>query len=185
MELQAAAGGDAMIGRQLYPLMTEAGLEGVQVSARMVYVDASRPELVDGFTRKTFTAMIEGMREHAIAAGLIAPARFDEGVAALHRAADAGWRVLLHVLQGHRKAVGWGRGRASAAGRPRERIRKCPTALTPGRRHVSCVARRSAILLAALAIPAAADAASIAYVDNGEVWLSSLEARRRPPARRS
>ena len=34
----------------------------------MVYVDDSRPELVDGFTRKTFTAMIEGVREDAIAA---------------------------------------------------------------------------------------------------------------------
>ena len=89
VELQAAAGGDANIGRRVYPLMTEAGLEGVQVSARMVYVDATRPELVDGFTRKTFTAMIEGTREDALAAGLIAPARFDEGVAALHRAAQA------------------------------------------------------------------------------------------------
>ena len=88
VELQAAAGGDANIGRRVYPLMTEAGLEGVQVSARMVYVDATRPELVDGFTRKTFTAMIEGTREDALAAGLIAPARFDEGVAALHRAAE-------------------------------------------------------------------------------------------------
>ncbi len=89
VELQAAAGGDANIGRRVYPLMTEAGLEGVQVSARMVYVDATRPELVDGFTRKTFTAMIEGTREDALAAGLIAAARFDEGVAALHRAAEA------------------------------------------------------------------------------------------------
>ena len=89
VELQAAAGGDANIGRRVYPLMTEAGLEGVQVSARMVYVDATRPDLVDGFTRKTFTAMIEGTREDALAAGLIAPARFDEGVAALHRAAEA------------------------------------------------------------------------------------------------
>jgi len=89
VELQAAAGGDANIGRRVYPLMTEAGLEGVQVSARMVYVDATRPELVDGFTRKTFTAMIEGTREDALAAALIAPARFDEGVAALHRAAEA------------------------------------------------------------------------------------------------
>ena len=31
----------------------------------MVYVDASHPELVDGFIRKTFTAMIEGIREPA------------------------------------------------------------------------------------------------------------------------
>ena len=71
VELQRAAGGNALIGRRLYPLMVAAGFDEVRVSPRMVYVDASRPDLVDGFTRKTFTAMIEGVREPAIAAGLI------------------------------------------------------------------------------------------------------------------
>jgi hypothetical protein len=55
----------------------------------MVYVDASRPDLVDGFTRKTFTAMIEGVREPAIAAGLIDPDRFDTGIGDLHRTTEA------------------------------------------------------------------------------------------------
>jgi SAM-dependent methyltransferase len=87
--LQARAGGDALIGRQLYPLLTEAGFDAVHVSPRMVYVDSSRPDLVDGFTRKTFTAMIEGVREPAIATGLIDPAGFDAGVRALHRTTEA------------------------------------------------------------------------------------------------
>jgi SAM-dependent methyltransferase len=89
IELQRAAGGDALIGRRLYPLMLEAGLAGVSVSPRMVYVDSSRPELVEGFTRRTFTAMIEGVREPAIAAGLIESPRFDAGVADLHRTTAA------------------------------------------------------------------------------------------------
>jgi trans-aconitate methyltransferase len=89
VELQGAAGGNALIGRQLYPLMIEAGLDGVSVSPRMVYVDSSRPDLVDGFTRKTFTAMIEGVRQSAIAAGLIDAKRFDEGVRDLHRTTEA------------------------------------------------------------------------------------------------
>jgi hypothetical protein len=55
----------------------------------MVYVDASRPDLVDGFTRKTFTAMIEGVREPAIRAGLVEPAAFDAGIRALYRTAEA------------------------------------------------------------------------------------------------
>jgi SAM-dependent methyltransferase len=87
--LQREAGGNSLIGRELYPLMTAAGLDAVRVSPRMVYVDASRPELVDGFTRKTFTAMIEGVREPAIGAGLIEPERFDAGVRALHRTTEA------------------------------------------------------------------------------------------------
>jgi hypothetical protein len=89
VELQRAAGGNALIGRQVYPLLVEAGFDAVSVSPRMVYVDSSRPDLVDGFTRRTFTAMIEGVREPAIAAGLIEPERFDEGVRALYRTAEA------------------------------------------------------------------------------------------------
>ena len=99
VELQRRAGGNSLIGRELYPLMAEAGLDAVSVDARMVYVDASRPDLVDGFTRKTFTAMVEGVREAAIgdglfadgtrAAGLIEPKSFDEGVRDLHRTTEA------------------------------------------------------------------------------------------------
>ena len=40
----------------------DAGLVNVRVSPRMVYVDASRPDLVKPFTLNTFTAMIEGVR---------------------------------------------------------------------------------------------------------------------------
>lgn len=89
VELQRAAGGDPLIGRQLYPLLRQSGFDAVSVSPRMVYVDASRPALVDGFTRKTFTAMIEGVRDAAIASGLADPERFDAGIAALHRTTEA------------------------------------------------------------------------------------------------
>ena len=88
VELQRRAGGNALIGRQLYPLLAGAGLAAVRVSPRMVYVDASTPGLVDGFIRKTFTAMIEGVREPAIAAGLVDADTFDAGVRALHRTAQ-------------------------------------------------------------------------------------------------
>jgi SAM-dependent methyltransferase len=86
--LQHRAGGNALVGRQVYPLLLEAGFDAVRVSPRMVYVDASRPDLVDGFTRRTFTAMIEGVREPAVAAGLIAPDQFDAGVRDLHRTTE-------------------------------------------------------------------------------------------------
>jgi hypothetical protein len=54
----------------------------------MVYVDSSRPELVDGFTRKTFTAMVAGVREAALAAGLTERERFDTGVRDLLRTTE-------------------------------------------------------------------------------------------------
>ena len=89
VELQRAAGGNALVGRQIYPLLAKARFDAVRVSPRMVYVDSSRPELVDGFTRKTFTAMIEGIRDSAISAGLIQPESFDAGIDDLHRTTEA------------------------------------------------------------------------------------------------
>jgi len=88
VELQRAAGGNALVGRQLYPLLRQAGFDAVRVSPRMVYVDSSRPDLVDGFTKKTFTAMIEGVREPAITAGMVKPELFDAGIRALYRTAE-------------------------------------------------------------------------------------------------
>ena len=89
VELQRQAGGKALIGRELYPLLRSAGFGVIQVSPRMVYVDSSRPELVEGFTRKTFTAMIEGVREAALGAGLIDQITFDQGIRDLYRTTEA------------------------------------------------------------------------------------------------
>jgi len=88
VELQRRAGGNANIGRELYPLLCSAGYSPVRVSPRMVYADSSRPELVDGFTKKTFTAMIEGVRQSAILAGLTDASLFDQGVRDLYRTAE-------------------------------------------------------------------------------------------------
>jgi hypothetical protein len=89
VRLQADAGGDALIGRRLFPHLPGAGLRDVEVSPRFVYADASRPEWVQGFTLDTFTAMVEGVRGRAVAAGLVDEAGFDRGVAGLRRAAGA------------------------------------------------------------------------------------------------
>lgn len=88
VELQRRAGGNPMIGRELYPLLCSAGFNSIRVSPRMVYVDSSKPELIDGFTKKTFTAMIEGIRESAIKAGIIEKSLFDQGIRDLYRTAE-------------------------------------------------------------------------------------------------
>lgn len=87
VEAQRLLGGNAEIGRQLYPLLTGAGFVDVHVSPRMMYVDGNRADLADTFTRNTFAAMISGVRERAIAAGIIEEEMFDAGVADLHRTA--------------------------------------------------------------------------------------------------
>ena len=89
VDIQAETGGDALIGRRLYPLLAKAGLKDVTVSPRMVYVDASKPQLVDGFTIKTFIAMVEGVRSQALARGLIDPDSWDKGIRDLYRTTEA------------------------------------------------------------------------------------------------
>lgn len=67
-----------------------AGFEQVEVSPRFVYVDSSRLAWVQGFTKDTYIAMIEGVREEALAAGLIDSASWEEGIAALKASAEPG-----------------------------------------------------------------------------------------------
>jgi len=89
VHLQKMVGGNANIGRELYPLLNKTGFTSINVSPRMVYVDSSKPHLVEGFTKNTFIAMIEGVREPAIRSGLIDGAIFDEGIKALYRTTES------------------------------------------------------------------------------------------------
>ena len=88
IDIQTSLGGNSLVGRELYPLLTQAGLRDVRVSPRMVYVDSSRPQLVDGFSKKTFIAMVEGVREQALAAGMMDAASWDQGIRDLYRATE-------------------------------------------------------------------------------------------------
>jgi SAM-dependent methyltransferase len=85
IDLQKSSGGNALIGRELYPVIASAGFRDIRVSPRMVYVDVSRPELVEGFTINTFTAMVEGVRGPALASGMIDEKTWDRGIAGLYR----------------------------------------------------------------------------------------------------
>jgi len=80
--------GNSLIGRQLYPLLAGAGFTGVAVSPRMVYVDASRPDLVEGFIRRTIIPMVEGVRDQAVSLGMIDAGTWEKGIAGLHRTAE-------------------------------------------------------------------------------------------------
>ncbi|MEU1805618.1 methyltransferase domain-containing protein [Streptomyces sp. NPDC019937] len=87
--LQADAGGNALIGRELQPLLSDAGFHDVTVRPRTVYVDRTRPALVEDFIRNTFIAMVVSVREDALAAGVSTAADWDRGIADLHRTAAA------------------------------------------------------------------------------------------------
>lgn len=87
VRLQAAAGGDAQLGRQVQPLLAGAGYDEVAVRLT-VYADATLPALVEGFTRNTFIAMVASVRDQALAASLTTTAEWERGIADLRRTAE-------------------------------------------------------------------------------------------------
>jgi ubiquinone/menaquinone biosynthesis C-methylase UbiE len=87
VKVQASIGGNALIGRQLYPLIKRAGFKDIHVTPRQVYADSSRPEWVEGFTKKTFTAMVEGAQEEALRNGLADLKTWEQGIADLYATA--------------------------------------------------------------------------------------------------
>ncbi len=87
IDLQQRAGGDPLIGRRLYPLLAGAGYREVHVSPRTAYADGSSPHLTDALTRKTFTAMVEGVAAQAVGEGLMDAASWAAGIRDLRRAA--------------------------------------------------------------------------------------------------
>lgn len=103
IDLQHNAGGDSLIGRRLYPLLIQNGFRNVTVSPRFVYADASRPEMVEGFTRKTFTAMVEGVGKQAIELLDADPKEWAQGIRDLYRTAESDGTFCYTFF----KAIGW------------------------------------------------------------------------------
>ena len=103
IDLQAQKGGNANIGRTLYPLLQQAKFSDIQVSPRQIYVDDAKPALVEGFTLNTFTAMIKGIRNEAIAEKLMTTTEFQQGIEDLERTAKGGGTFCYTFFKG--KAV--------------------------------------------------------------------------------
>jgi SAM-dependent methyltransferase len=80
IRVQAGLGGDSLIGRRLYSVMTEAGGVDPVVSPRMVYADRSRPEVMDAFVAKTIIPMVEGVEEEALDRGYMTASAWKKGL---------------------------------------------------------------------------------------------------------
>ncbi|HOU81363.1 MAG TPA: methyltransferase domain-containing protein, partial [Methanoregulaceae archaeon] len=87
VELQRQMGGNAMIGRELWHLLNDAGFSGISVSPRQVYADPSRPDAIEG-VRNIFIAMVQGVRDQALAAGLIDADTWERGIRDLYRTTE-------------------------------------------------------------------------------------------------
>ena len=88
VELQQKRGGNANIGRALFPLLDKADYQEIKVNPRQVYVDHSKPTLVEGFIKNTFTAMIQGMAEDLLQEKLVSNAELETGINGLLRTTE-------------------------------------------------------------------------------------------------
>lgn len=87
IRVQQEMGHDPLIGRRLYPLLTQAGFDVEGVIPLWAYADASRPELLDGGINKILAPMMETAREQALEMGLLDKTTWEKGIADMHRAA--------------------------------------------------------------------------------------------------
>ncbi|MCB2191884.1 MAG: methyltransferase domain-containing protein [Deltaproteobacteria bacterium] len=100
IDCQAALGGDSLIGRRVYPLMVQAGVQDVVVRPKAVYCDDSRPTWVEGFVRRTIIPMVEGVRSQAMEAGMMSPEEWEQGIAQLHQTATPQGSFLYTFFKG-------------------------------------------------------------------------------------
>lgn len=100
VDIQANMGGNPLVGRQLYPLLKKSKYDDIRVSPRMIYVDSSKPDLVEGFTKNTFIAMVEGVKEQAIRSSLMQEADWDQGIRDLYRTAGEDGTFIYTFFKG-------------------------------------------------------------------------------------
>jgi SAM-dependent methyltransferase len=99
VELQLQMGGNALIGRELWHLLQDAGFSAITVCPRQVYADESRPEAVEG-VRYIFIAMVEGIRDQAIDGGLVDADTWEKGIRDLYNTTKHGGSFSYTFFKG-------------------------------------------------------------------------------------
>lgn len=100
IKAQQDLGGDPMIGRRVYPILEESGFREVHVTPRVIYVDRSKPALVDGFIKKTIIAMVEGVKDQAIDSGLINHVQWEKAIDDFYKSAEYDGTFFYNFFKG-------------------------------------------------------------------------------------
>jgi protein-L-isoaspartate O-methyltransferase len=89
-----------MIGREIYPLMTGSGFKEVHVQPKVIYVDSSKPDLVDGFNKKTIIAMVEGVKEQALDLNIVNSKSWQKGINDLYKTTESDGVFFYNFFKG-------------------------------------------------------------------------------------
>ena len=88
IDVQKMTGGNANIGRELYPLLITAGFTSINITPLPIYNNSNSLQFNDDFVRKIYIPMIQDIRHLAIETGMIDPETFDRGIEDLYKAAS-------------------------------------------------------------------------------------------------
>lgn len=88
IRVQEILGGNSLIGRQVFPLLNQAGFQDIRVSPRMIYIDQSKPDLMDSFVKKTIIPMVAGVEAQSLETGLTDKETWDKGIRDLYEIAE-------------------------------------------------------------------------------------------------
>ena len=100
IECQKGLDCNPMIGREIYPLLKNSGFKQIKVAPKIVYVDSSKPELVEGFNKKTIIAMVEGVKEQAIKSGMIDDKTWEKGITDLYKTTEPNGVFFYNFFKG-------------------------------------------------------------------------------------
>lgn len=101
VQSQKCLDGNPMVGRELQPLLKNSGFKNVEISPKIVYVDSNRPELVDGFIKKTIIAMVEGVKDQALEKDMIDIETWNRGIKDLYKTAEPGGTFFYNFFRGY------------------------------------------------------------------------------------
>jgi ubiquinone/menaquinone biosynthesis C-methylase UbiE len=87
---QTRLGHDPLIGRKLYPLLIEAGLDVQEVSPRSMYTDGHTPQATDNYLNKILIPMLESSKQQALDLNLIDNSTWTEGMRHFHQLVESG-----------------------------------------------------------------------------------------------
>ncbi len=88
IDVQQRLGHDPLIGRQLYPLLKNAGFKIKIVEPRWLYADAANPRLLDGMVNKIIVPMVETSKQESLKLGLAEEATWTRGIRELSASGD-------------------------------------------------------------------------------------------------
>jgi ubiquinone/menaquinone biosynthesis C-methylase UbiE len=100
IECQKRLDCNPMIGREIYPLLKNSGFRNVQVSPKIVYVDSSKPELVEGFNKKTIIVMVEGVKDQAIISEMMNIESWEKGIKDLYKTTETDGVFFYNFFKG-------------------------------------------------------------------------------------